>query len=92
MSRVKNSTGPEDLSLAYRIESEVVTSHTGIAAEVGKFVIQGSSERTVADVLSEQRHQDRGPTAVDGAIIWLQAYLTKPWPSRMSPSSSSPNI
>jgi hypothetical protein len=26
MSQVKNSTGPEDLSLAYRIESEVVTT------------------------------------------------------------------
>jgi AAA domain len=76
MSQVKNSTGPEDLSLAYRIESEVVTTDTGIAAQVGKFVIQGNSERTVADVLNEQRHQDRGPTAVDGAIVWLQTYLT----------------
>ena len=34
----------------------MVTTDTGIAAQFGKFVIQGNSERTVADVLSEQGH------------------------------------
>jgi hypothetical protein len=38
------------------MESEMVTTDTGIAAQFGKFVIQGNSERTVADVLSEQGH------------------------------------
>jgi translation initiation factor 1 (eIF-1/SUI1) len=38
------------------MESEVVTTDTGIAAQFGRLVIQGNSERTVADVLSEQGH------------------------------------
>ena len=38
------------------MESEVVTTDTGIAAQFGRLVIQRNSERTVADVLSEQVH------------------------------------
>jgi translation initiation factor 1 (eIF-1/SUI1) len=38
------------------MEYEVVTTDTGIAAQFGRLVIQGNSERTVADVLSEQGH------------------------------------
>jgi hypothetical protein len=38
------------------MESEVVTTDMGIAAQFGRLVIQGNSERTVADVLSEQGH------------------------------------
>ena len=75
MSQVKNSTGPETLSLAYRVDAETVITDTGFAAQVGKFVIQGNSERTVADVLNEQRRQDRGPTALDTATMWLFDYL-----------------
>jgi AAA domain len=84
MSQVKNSTGPEDLSLAYRIEAEVVTTDTGSPARVGKFVIEGNSERSVADLLNQPHHHDRGPTAVDEAREWLHDYLTLHGRSRSS--------
>jgi hypothetical protein len=74
MSQSKNSTGREDLSLSYSIESTPVTTDTGQVAEVGKFAILGYSERTVSDLLSGPRVQ-HGPSAVDNAKGWLEDYL-----------------
>jgi hypothetical protein len=52
MSQSKNSTGREDLSLSYNIESTLVTASTGRITEVGKFAILGYSERSASDLLS----------------------------------------
>jgi hypothetical protein len=84
MSQVKNSTGPEDLSLAYRIDSEAVTTDAGTDARVGKFVIEGKSDRNVADLLTEQRQNNQVPTAADEASEWLHDYLTLHGRSRSS--------
>lgn len=74
MSQHKNSTGYEDLSLTYQIESETVRVATGETAEVGKFTITGDSEITVEDILSDS-------TMAGGANLecqrWLADYLTQ---------------
>jgi hypothetical protein len=77
MSQAKNSTGEEDLSLTYRIESETVRTDSGRSAEVGKFNITGDSDRTVGDVLS-----DAAPTGASEAQVWLEDYLTEHAPAR----------
>jgi len=58
MTQTKNSLGRSDHpSLAYRIEPANVLTSTGEVAEVGRFVFQGLSDRSVEDVLSS--HGDR---------------------------------
>jgi len=76
MSQAKNSTGEEDLSVTYRIESETVTTDSGKSAEVGRFVITGDSDRTVSDVL-----RDADPAPVSEAQIWLEDYLSEHQPA-----------
>ena len=51
LSQEKNNAGTEDLALEYVIESYKVETDAGKAAEVGRFVIKGPSERRVSDVL-----------------------------------------
>lgn len=74
MSQHKNSTGYEDLSLAYQIESTPVRVATGETAEVGTFTILGDSEITVEDILSDS-------TMFNGANLecqhWLEDYLNQ---------------
>lgn len=74
MSQHKNSTGFEDLSVTYQIESQTVRVATGETAEVGRFVITGDSEITVEDILSDS-------TMFNGANLecqrWLEDYLTQ---------------
>jgi hypothetical protein len=74
MSQHKNSTGYEDLSLTYQIESKTVLVSTGETAEVGTFTITGESDITVEDILSD-------PTSASGANLeclrWLEDYLTQ---------------
>lgn len=74
MSQHKNSTGYEDLSLTYLIESTAVMVGTGETAEVGAFSITGNSELTVEDILSDS-------TMAGGANLecqrWLEDYLTQ---------------
>lgn len=65
MSQVKNSAGPEDLSLAYRIEPSVVMTTQG-HAEVAKFTVVGPSERTVSDVMAAGRQRAQfGPRMLE---------------------------
>lgn len=71
MSQAKNSNGPEDLSLAYRIETVTVTNDDMGRSDVAKFVLVGDSDRSVSDVL--RGGLDR---ADDGAVVWLRDYLT----------------
>jgi hypothetical protein len=73
MSQHKNSTGLEDLSLSYQIDSEAVTVASGDTAEVGVFRILGPSEVTVEDILSEGGPQE-GATA--DCQRWLHDYLS----------------
>lgn len=51
LSQEKNNAGSEDLALEYVIESQRVETDAGKAADVGKFVIKGPSDRRVSDVL-----------------------------------------
>ena len=61
MSQVKNSAGPEDLSLSYTIASQGVDTDGG-EAEVAMFVIGRPSDRSVSDVLRNDVAQNRvGP-------------------------------
>lgn len=76
MSQAKNSTGEEDLSLAYRIDSGLVTTDSGRSAKVGKFVILGRSERTVSDVLRGPGGM-AGSSLIDDATAWLREYLER---------------
>ena len=72
MSQHKNSTGRTDLAETYAIKPDLVMTDTGKTAEVGKFVILGHSERTVADVLGEGIET----SSVSGeAVDWLSDYL-----------------
>jgi AAA domain len=72
MSQEKNSTGEEDLAIVYRIESHTVTTDSGKAADVGRFVLIGNADRTVGDVL-----QENGTGASSEAQHWLSDYLAK---------------
>ena len=71
MSQAKNSTGPEDLSLAYRIDTVTVTNDDMGRSEVARFVLLGDSDRSVSDLL--RGGMDR---ADDDAVQWLRDYLT----------------
>ena len=73
MSQVKNSLGRDDLpSRTYAIETVTIKTSKG-AAETGRFVFTGETDRTVADVLREsQRGPDGGRMAADHFIA---AYL-----------------
>jgi hypothetical protein len=70
MSQAKNSTGPEDLSLAYRIDTVTVTNDDMGRSEVAKFVLLGDSDRNVGDVLAGIADSVDGDT-----VIWLRDYL-----------------
>lgn len=74
MSQHKNSTGFEDLSLAYEINSEIVTVSTGETADFGVFHITGPSEITVEDLLMDSGGQQTG-TGIE-CQRWLHDYLS----------------
>jgi DNA-binding CsgD family transcriptional regulator len=61
MSQAKNSTGDEDLSIAYAIQPVQVTTDSGRTADVGRFVLIGDSDRTVSDVLREGARESSKP-------------------------------
>lgn len=73
MSQHKNSTGHEDLSVTYQIESETVMVATGETAEIGKFTITGDSEITVEDILNDGMQQSG--TGAE-CLRWLKDYLS----------------
>lgn len=78
MSQSKNSLGEEDLALTYEIQSVPITTDSGRTADFGKFVITGTSDQTVGDVLRAQpkRDEDGGDvTERDTAKAWLRRYL-----------------
>lgn len=51
MSQEKNSLGAEDLALTYRLAPVPVTTASGRTAEMPRFEIVGTSDRTVGDIL-----------------------------------------
>ncbi len=76
LSQEKNSIGEEDLALTYRIESATVTTDTGKSADVGRFVIVGTSDRTVGDVLRDNgRTESDSRSANDEVDEWLRDLL-----------------
>ncbi len=52
MSQVKNSCGPEDLSLTYTIDVELFTADTGRKGLMSRFAISGDSDTSVSEILS----------------------------------------
>lgn len=83
MSQHKNSTGYEDLSLSYVIESTPVVLSDGKVSEVGTFRITGSSEITVEDILGDAAMGGNGG-AVGECRGWLMDYLSVEGPVRSS--------
>lgn len=75
MSQTKNSAGPEDLALEYAIDTQNITTSTGKVAEVSKFAITGSSDRTVDDILRDKFRGRGGSSGGAAAGQWLAKYL-----------------
>lgn len=63
MSQEKNSLGAEDLALTYRLAPVPVTTASGRTAEMPRFDIVGTSDRTVGDIL---RCKNQGGYDSDG--------------------------
>ncbi|WP_158642422.1 AAA family ATPase [Actinomadura sp. WAC 06369] len=75
MTQTKNSLGIGDLpSLAYRIVSAKVETTEG-TAEVGRFVFDGQSDRSVAQILGDRTDPDERSER-DEAAAWLDEYIT----------------
>jgi AAA domain len=72
MSQHKNSTGFEDLSVFYELQTTSVIVSTGEVAEVARFVITGNADMTVEDVFTDAM-ANTGSTAE--ASMWLEDYL-----------------
>ena len=77
MTQVKNSLGRDDMpSLSYKIETAYIDTTEG-PAETGKFTFTGESERTVADILRDSRHDSDDREERRDAGSWIKAYLTR---------------
>ncbi|MQA01740.1 MAG: AAA family ATPase [Streptosporangiales bacterium] len=76
ISQVKNNLGKLDLpSLRYRIDAAVLPTDEG-PAEVGRLVMLGESDRSVADIMRDRGDQgDRSER--DEAAAWLVDYLAE---------------
>lgn len=76
MTQVKNSLGRDDLpSLSYRLEGCEVPTPTG-PAQTSRFVFEGTSERTVADLLRDSRGDADDRSDQGEAGTWLLDYLS----------------
>lgn len=74
ISQVKNNLGRLDLpSLRYAIEEATLDTDEG-PASVGRFVMLGESERSVADILND-RGEGQDSTERDEAAEWLTGYI-----------------
>jgi AAA domain len=62
MSQVKNSCGPEDLSLTYEIEATLFTADTGRKGQMSIFKMGDESDITVGEILDAGRGKRR-PTS-----------------------------
>jgi hypothetical protein len=76
MTQTKNSLGPEGPSLSYVLEEAVVDTKLGPAI-TSRLAFTGESERSVSDVLRENRNDDEDRTEQDEAATWLVDYLTE---------------
>ena len=76
-SQVKNSTGVEDLSLQYKIETAQVPTDSGGVAEVAAFNIIGRSQLSAADVLDANTEGEFEIGGPGYAMQWLSEYLTQ---------------
>jgi hypothetical protein len=75
ISQVKNNLGRLDLpSLRYRIDEAIVDTEDG-PAEVGKLVMLGESDRSVADILRD-KGTDEDRAERNEVDQWLTHYLT----------------
>lgn len=75
ISQVKNNLGRLDLpSLRYRIDAATVDTDEG-PAEVGRLVMLGESDRSVADILRDRGDRDDRDDR-DAAVEWLRGLLS----------------
>lgn len=80
MTQTKNSLGRSDHpSLSYRIEEANVLTSTGEVAEVGRFVFEGISDRSVEDVLSRNGGEGEEREAKADAKDYLRKALDGRW-------------
>ncbi|MFI9846505.1 AAA family ATPase [Nonomuraea sp. NPDC051941] len=80
MTQTKNSLGRSDHpSLAYRIDEASVLTSTGEIAEVGRFVFDGISDRSVEDVLSSNGVDREDQDAKTDAKDYLRKALDNRW-------------
>jgi hypothetical protein len=76
ISQAKNNLGRMDLpSLRYSIDAATIDTDEG-PAEVGKLVMLGESDRSVADILRDSRRDAGDPEEHRDAASWIKAYLT----------------
>jgi len=74
ISQVKNNLGRLDLpSLRYRIDTAWIDTDEG-QAEVGRLVMLGESDRSVADILGDRGSDDDRSDASEAAE-WIKAFL-----------------
>jgi hypothetical protein len=75
ISQAKNNLGRLDLpSLRYRIENQPIDSEEG-PAEVGKLVMLGESDRSVADILGDRSRDKSADDERNEVDRWLTDYL-----------------
>jgi hypothetical protein len=75
ITQTKNSLGRLDLpSLAYRLISTKIETRKGMA-EVGRFVLDGPTDRSVSEILGSHGDMD-DRSERDEAAAWLSEYVT----------------
>jgi hypothetical protein len=77
ISQVKNNLGRLDLpSLRYRIDGVTIDTDEG-PTEVGKLVMLGESDRSVADILRDRgKNSAEARSDLDEAADWIEMFLT----------------
>jgi 5S rRNA maturation endonuclease (ribonuclease M5) len=78
ISQVKNNLGRLDLpSLRYRIDSVTIDTDEG-PTEVGKLVMLGETDRSVADILRDRgKNSEEARSDLDEAADWIAMFLTE---------------
>lgn len=75
MSQVKNSLGRDSLpSFKYAMESAEVPTPKGVA-HTGRFVFQGRSDRSVAEVIRDSTKDPEVIAEKQDATTWIKGYL-----------------
>lgn len=76
MSQVKNNAGICDLNLVYRIGEKMVTTSDGNQADMGRFELIGTTDKSVRELIAAEK--TAGSASATGQCErWLKGYLTE---------------